>query len=174
MTLLMYVLGGAAAGAGVAVVLYLLGFGVELVNCACNILACNFNPDDAIPGMWSGEAFGRVLFFCAIGGAVIGMIYGLFKMKSEADALAEEQRAESSKEEKAQQQKWASELKKEAQEAVKVCDRNMNTERPLVSTAYQAGEEMKTILNELAKAAELQGLVDSIADELTQKGGAQG
>jgi hypothetical protein len=32
---------------------------------------------------------------------------------------------------------------------------------------------MKEIMNELTKAAELQGKVDSIADELSKKGGVQ-
>lgn len=41
MTAILWMLGGAATGAGVALILYVLGFGVELVNCACQILTCN-------------------------------------------------------------------------------------------------------------------------------------
>ena len=61
MTAILWMLGGAAAGAGVALILYVLGFGVELVNCACQILTCNCDGGDAIPGMWSGDSFLHVL-----------------------------------------------------------------------------------------------------------------
>jgi hypothetical protein len=41
MTAILCMLAGAGIGAGVAVLLYVLGFGIELLNCACQILTCN-------------------------------------------------------------------------------------------------------------------------------------
>lgn len=85
MTAILCMLAGAGIGAGVVLILYVLGFGVELLNCACQILTCNCDGGDAIPWMWSGDSFGHVLLFCTIAGAVIGLIYGIYKMKATAD-----------------------------------------------------------------------------------------
>lgn len=173
MTVIMTMLAGVGIGAGVALVLYLLGFGVELVNCACQLLTCNLDGGDAIPGMWSGESFGHVLLFCAIVGAVIGLVYGLIKMKAAADEEAARRNAENSEEARKQRVKWASEAKKKALNVSNTCDRNKKSAKPMVSTTYQASSKMKEILNELTKVAELQGKVDSIAGELKKKGGVQ-
>lgn len=173
MTAILWMLGGAATGAGVALILYVLGFGVELVNCACQILTCNCDGGDAIPGMWSGDSFLHVLLFCAIGGAVIGLIYGIYKMKAAADEETARRNAENSEEARKQRVKWADEVKQKALNVNNTCERNKSADKPLVSTTYQASSQMKEIINELIKAAELQGKVDSIADELSKKGGAQ-
>lgn len=173
MTAILWMLGGAAAGAGVALALYLLGFGVELVNCACNILTCNCDGGDAIPGMWNGDSFFNVLLFCSIGGAVIGLIYGIYKMKSAADEETARRNAEYSEEARKQRVKWADEAKTKALNVNNICERNKSADKPLVSTTYQASSQMKEIMNELTKVAELQGKVDSIADELSKKGGVQ-
>ena len=61
MTAILCMLAGAGIGAGVVLILYVLGFGVELLNCACQILTCNCDGGDAIPWMWSGDSFGHVL-----------------------------------------------------------------------------------------------------------------
>ena len=173
MTAILWMLGGAAAGAGVALILYVLGFGVELVNCACQILTCNCDGGDAIPGMWSGDSFLHVLLFCTIGGAVIGLIYGIYKMKAAADEETARRNAENSEEARKQRVKWADKAKQNALNVNNTCERNKSVDKPLVSTTYQASSQMKEIMNELTKAAELQGKVDSIADELSKKGGAQ-
>lgn len=70
MTAILCMLAGAGIGAGVVLILYVLGFGVELLNCACQILTCNCDGGDAIPWMWSGDSFGHVLLFCTIADAV--------------------------------------------------------------------------------------------------------
>ena len=173
MTAILCMLAGAAIGAGVALVLYVLGFGLELLNCACQIITCNCDGGDAIPGMWSGDSFLHVLLFCSIAGAVIGLVYGIYKMKEAADAEVAQRNAETSEEARKQRKKWASEIKQKALNVNNTCNQNKSTDKPIVSTSYQAGTQMESIMNELAKAAELQGKVDSIVDEIEKKGGVQ-
>ena len=121
MTAILWMLGGAAAGAGVALILYVLGFGVELLNCACQILTCNCDGGDAIPGMWSGDSFGPVLLFWTIAGAVIGLIYGIYKMKAAADEETARRNAENSEEARKQKVKWADEAKQKALNVNNIC-----------------------------------------------------
>lgn len=174
MTAILWMLGGAVIGAVVSLLLYVLGFGIEILNCACQIITCNCNfDDDAIPGMWEDGAFFNVLIFCAIAGAIIGLIYGLYKMKVAADEEAARKSAENSEAARQQRVKWAGEIKQKALTVSGTCDKNKSADKPLVSTTYQAGSQMKDIVHELTKVAELQGKVDSIADDLTKKGGDQ-
>jgi len=173
MTAILWMLGGAAAGAGVALILYALGFVVEILNCACNIISCNCDGGDAIPGMWNGDAFLHVLIFCTIGGAIIGLVYGLYKMKAAADEETARKNAEYSEKARKQRVKWADEVKQKALNVNNICEKNKVSDKPLVSTTYQASSEMEDIMNELTKVAELQGKVDSIADELAKKDGDQ-
>lgn len=173
MTAISCMLAGAAIGAGVALVLYVLGFGLELLNCACQIITCNCDGGDAIPGMWSGDSFLQVLLFCSIAGAVIGLVYGIYKMKEAADAEVAQRNAEISEEARKQRKKWASEIKQKALNVNNTCNQNKSTDKPIVSTSFQAGMQMESIMNELAKAAELLGKVDSIVDEIEKKGGVQ-
>lgn len=173
MTAILWMLGGAAIGAGVAFVLYALGFGVELLNCACQILTCNCDGGNAIPVMWSGDSFLHVLLFCTIGGAIIGLVYGIYKIKAAIDEETARRNAENSEEARKQRVKWADEVKQKTLDLNNTCARNKSSDNPLVSTTYQSSSQMKNIMNELIKIVELQGKVDSIADELSKKGGAQ-
>ena len=111
MTAILCMLAGAVIGAGVALILYVLGFGVELLNCACQILTCNCDGGNAIPGMWSGDSFGHALLFCTIAGAAIGLIYGICKMKVAADEETARRNAENSEEARKQRVKWADDEK---------------------------------------------------------------
>lgn len=173
MTAILCMLAGAAIGAGVALILYVLGFGLELLNCACQIITCNCDGGDAIPGMWSGDSFLNVLLFCSIAGAVIGLVYGIIKMKQVADEETARKNAATSEEARKQRKKWASEIKQKALNVNNTCDKNKSADKPIVSTSYQAGAQMEDIMKELTKVAELQGKVDSIVEEIEKKGGAQ-
>lgn len=155
MTAILWMLGGAAAGAGVALILYALGFVVEILNCACNIISCNCDGGDAIPGMWNGDAFLHVLIFCTIGGAIIGLVYGLYKMKAAADEETARKNAEYLEEVRKQRIKWANEVKQKALNVNNTCEKNKASDKPLVSTTYQASSKMEDIINELTKVAEL-------------------
>lgn len=161
---------GAVLGAVGAIVLYILGFGIELLNCACAIITCNCDSQDAIPGMWSGGAFVNVLIFCTIGGAVLGFVYGLIKMKAAKDADKAKLEAENSEAARNQRQKWASEVKQKALSVSNTCDSNAKNVGNLVQTSYKSESQMKEILNELASVSELKGKIDSMAEDV-KKGG---
>lgn len=162
---------GAILGAVGAVVLYILGFGVELLNCACQIITCDCDGGAAIPGMWEGSSFMSVLIFCVIGGAVIGFVYGIYKAKVESDAEASKRAAENSEAAKKQRIQWASEAKQKALNVNNTCETNNKNVSPLVSATYKADSQMETILAELANTAELKGKVDAMTNDI-KKGGA--
>ncbi len=172
MTAILAMLAGAGIGAGVAIVLYILGFGIELINCACQIITCDCNGGDAIPAMWEGGSFMSVLLFCTIAGAVIGLIYGIYKMKVASDEEARRRAAADSEEAKKQRIKWAGEVKQKALSVANTCEKNAKDYKALISPNYKADSQMDTIMKELANAAELKGKVDAMANDTKTKGGA--
>lgn len=171
MTAILWLLGGAAIGAGVGLAIYILGFCVELINCACHIISCNCDFGNAIPSMWESESFLMVLIFCSICGAIIGFIYGLFKMKSINDAKIAKQNAEISEAARIQRVQWAAEIKQKSLTVSDTCESNHKSFSPLVSTTYTASAEMEKIMKEFAKVAELKGKVDVVANDFKKKGG---
>ena len=170
-TVIICTLAGAGIAAVGAVALYILGFGVELLNCACQIITCNFNGGDAIHGMWKDGSFMSVFLFCIIGGAIIGFIYGLFKVKAASDAEAAKRVADNSEAARKQRTQWASEVKQKALNVSNTCELNNKNVSPLVSGTYEAEKQMELILSELANAAELKGKIDAMAEDV-KKGGA--
>lgn len=167
-TILWWMIKGAAFGGLGAVGLFVAGFLLELANLGCAILTCDCNKPMIFDwsGMWS------LLLICVIGGAVIGLFYGFYKAKEASDADAARIAAETSEEARKQRAKWASEVKQKALNVNNTCSRNKTSDKPLVSTTYKANAQMTEIMNELTKVAEKQGKVDSLAEELTKKGGA--
>lgn len=172
MTAILCMLAGAGIGAGVALLLYVLGFGVELINCACQIITCDCDGGDAIPAMWEGGSFISVLLFCTIAGAVIGLIYGIYKMKVASDEEARRRAAADSEEAKKQRIKWAGEVKQKALTVANTCEKNAKEYKALISPNYKADSQMDAIMKELANAAELKGKVDAMANDTKTKGGA--
>lgn len=71
-----YLFYGLCIGVIIAAALYVLGFVIELGNCAYSILTCDCNRGDALPFMWSGNSFLICMAWTTIGSAVIGGIYG--------------------------------------------------------------------------------------------------
>lgn len=172
MIAILSMLAGAAIGACVALVLYVLGFCIELINCACHIITCNCNGGDAIPYMWNGGAFLSVLLFCTIAGAVIGLCYGIYAMKSDRDSEIRRKAAEESEKAKHQRIKWAGEVKQKALSVANTCEKNAREYKPLIPQNYKINQQMDVIIKELANAAELKGKVDAMADDVKTKGGA--
>lgn len=170
MTVVKYTSIGALAGGVLAILLYVLGFGVEILNCACAIITCDCNRQEALPGLWHGNSFVNIFIFCLIGGAVIGLVYGLYKMKMEMDAEAARKAAENSEEARRQRAQWAEEIKEEANAIYKTCQINQDADKPLRSTTHKSSELMKEIVEELSRTAELQGRVNAIADEVLLRG----
>lgn len=171
-TVIISTLIGAGIGALISVLLYVLGFCTELVNCACQIISCDWNGGDLIPAMWQGGTFFNVLIFCSICGAIIGFIFGIFAEKSSRDKALAERNAKLSEEARKQRVKWADEIKQKALSVNNTCSGNKSSNKPLVSTTYKSVAQMTEILNELTTVTEKQGRVDSLAEELSKKGGA--
>lgn len=171
MTAILAMLSGAGIGAVVALFIYLLGFVVELFNCACQIITCNCDGGDAIPIMWNVSAFLEVLLLCTIAGAVIGLIYGIYKMKLANDEEAAKKAAADLEKAKKQRIKWAEEVKQKALSVTNICEKNAKGYKPLITASYKANAQMDAIIKELANASELKGKVDAMADDVKTKGG---
>jgi len=158
---------GALIGAGVGIALYILGFCVEIINCACHIATCNCDGGDAIPGMWSGESFKSCMLFCTIGGWIIGSLYGAVTGYQEYSARIAAERAERDKNALQQRQKYAEELKKEIQGVLtstyntqkqvqqfeqeptySACD-NQKAGWLLLKNAYHTNEELNRVIEEI-------------------------
>ena len=115
-----------------------------------------------------------MIIIYTIGGvAIIGLAYGIYKMKA-SDEEAARKRAEDSKELNSNLQiKWDFQVKQKALDVKNVCESNMALNKPLVLTTFQASTQMKDITKELSKVAELKGKIDSITEDLVKKGGVQ-
>lgn len=163
----LYTLKGAILGTVGAVCLYVAGFFIEFLNFGCAILTCDC--DKPMVFNWSG--MWGVLIICVIGGAVVGLFYGIYKEKEERDAETARRNAENSEEARKQRVKWAGEIKQKALNVSITCSGNKAGDKPLVSTTYKANTQMTEIMNELTRVAEKQGKVDSLAEELSKKGG---
>lgn len=162
---------GALCGLGASVLLIMLGFACDFISCACSVVTCDF---DSSASMTSAvlDNFGVVCKFCIICGAIVGLVYGLYKMKEEADQNSLILNAEQEAAARKQRQTWASEMKQKAMNVSNTCNQNKESDKLLVSTTYKASSQMTEIMNELTKAAEKQGKVDSLAEELSKKGDA--
>lgn len=165
---ILYALKGAVFGAIGALCLFIAGFFIELFNVGCAILTCDC--DKPMVFDWSG--MWGLLLICVIGGAVVGFFYGIYKAKEESDAEAAKRNAEKSEEARKQREKWAGEVKQKALNVNNTCSENKIANKPLIFTIYKANSQMAEIINELTKVAEIQGKVDSLAEELSKKGGA--
>lgn len=168
MTIFLCLLAGVGIGLGAAIAIWLLSLVWSLLSCACNIASCNWNGSSADP--MGGDAFLHVLLFCVIGGAVIGLIVGIVKTKAKYDEEAAKKNFANSEEARRQRERWAGEVKQKALTLNNTCNSNNNTSKTIVSTSFKASLQMRDIMNELTKAAEIQGKVDSLHNELTAGG----
>lgn len=171
MEIIMGILAGAGIGGVAAIALYLLGFVVEIFNLACMIVSCDCDRGDALPFMWDFTVFLKVMLFCAVSGAIIGLIYGAcrYKERLEKDEFyASREHAESVRR---QEIRWAEEYRKKAQVANTVCENNLNLYKFPVKADYLAEKKMTAIIDVLAEASELQGRMNTVADEVLEMGG---
>ena len=164
-------LAGAGVGMCAAVGLYILGFGVEVLNCGCQILQCNLEPQDALPFMWQDGSFTATMVFCLIAGAVIGLAYGLLKMKIENDEKQAAQAAVDAEAQKQQRIKNAAYLKRKAKATEDACVAYRKCKTTLVSDRYYADEQMEAIARELSAAAQLKGRLDAAVAAFEEKEG---
>ena len=167
---------GVIIGAGFAIVLYFLGFGVEVLNCVCSLISCR-TLKDALP-IWNTNSFWNIFLFCTICGTVIGFVYDMVQKKKNADkekarreAEKAKREAENSKSAYQRRVQWAEAVKKKASDANDICAHNKE-DSSLVSLSYTTIAQMGNIIDELLEAVELQGKVDSVMQKLFSEGGA--
>lgn len=158
---------GLAIGVGIGLALYVLGFIIELFNCACHIVTCNCEGNDALPFMWNGIAFRNCMIFCTAGGGIVGGFYGMILGIQERSARLAAERAERDRNALEQRQKYAQELKKESQGVLSsvyniqtqakkfeqeptysACD-NQKAGWTLLKNAYHINEDLKRITEEI-------------------------
>ena len=163
---IMYTLKGAVIGAGGAACLYIAGI---ILNVGCAILTCNCSATSGFDwsGMWS------LIFMGAIGGAVIGLIYGIYKTTEESNAEKKKREAENSGKAQEQRIQWANEIKKKALNVSETCELNSRNDLALVSEVYKADAQMELILSELANATEIKGKIDAIVEDVQKGGGSK-
>lgn len=167
-----WTIGGALLGGLVALGLYVLGFGAEFINCACNIAACDFSGGDLIPAMWNWDSFIRVLIFCAIGGAAIGLVIGFSQARAKGREKAAERAAQKAESARRQRTEWAEQIQKKAREINGICSDNSDlADCPLVSATYQSGHELEQAFWALTKAAAVRGEIKTWAENSAEKGG---
>lgn len=118
---------------------------------------------------------GIILIAIGIAILVIGIIWYRVALKKSSATSTEKNELHNimlEKQDSAQKRKWADEVKEQALHLCSICEQSGLTENPLIHTDYVAKMEMDTILKELARVAELQGTLDSIVNELMEKGEA--
>ncbi len=93
-------------------------------------------------GRW---LFWSVLLFCTIAGAVIGLIYGIYKMKVASDEEARRRAAADSEEAKNQRIKWAGEVKQKALSVANSCEKNAKDYKALISRTISLTRKWKQL-----------------------------
>lgn len=166
---LLNILKGGALGALTFVGLFIIGILVEVANLGCAILTCDCDRNFVFD--WNMGNLANLLLLCVLAGAIVGLCYGFFKAKQDDSQEALRKKAILAEERRKQQVKWASEVKKKALDVNSACSNNKIYDKPLVSATYKSSSQMSEIVKELAKAAEKQGKIDSLAEEISQKGG---
>lgn len=160
---------GLLIGAGIAVALYALGFGVELCNCACSIVTCNCDPQNALPFMWNGDAFKKCILVTTIGGGIIGGIYGAVLGIQERNLRIKERNKMNSEAAAAHRKRNADTLRREVQRVLTsayVKQKQVNdyalpasyvgTERQkdgweALKSAYDTNAELQAIVKEISE-----------------------
>lgn len=163
--LIMTTLKGAVIGAISAVCLFFIGFLIEMCNFAGALLSCDWDREAAFK--WSGM-WGLLLLFI-LGGAAIGLFYGIYKAKEESKGEAAKRDKANAEEARKQRVKWASDVKQKALNINNICSKNKSSDKPLVETTYKADAQMGDIISELTKVAELRGKIDFLAEDLANK-----
>lgn len=166
---ILYTLKGAAIGTIGAISLFFVGFFIEILNFGCAVLTCDC--DKPMVFDWSG--MWGILLICTCGGAIVGMIYGIYKEKEESNEADAKRNAEKSEEAQKQRIQWASEVKQTALNVSNTCEANSKNVTPLVNSTYKADAQMELILSEFANASELMGKVNAMAEEIQENGGAK-
>lgn len=177
MKIIKYALYGALSGLCIGLVLgYFVGC-ESAFTCAEVWLQAIFGCGDSsfIGGcqeFTSNPAVKNCIIFSTAICTLIGGAYGTFQTLQDQNAAQKVAELEQSTSAKKQRATWANEVKQKALNVNNTCSKNKASYKPLVSTTYKSNAQMTEIINELTKIAEKQGKVNSLAEELSKKGGA--
>lgn len=160
---------GAAYGIGASICLIILGLACDFVSCAWSIITCDCRGSSTDAAGSILRNFGSIFLFCLIGGAVIGLVYGLYKMKEEFDEENARIRAEQSEEARKQRKHWASVIKQDALKIHGSCGAIKDTAcDPIVVRNYKSDEIIEKISNELINVAEIEGRITALVDDVNK------
>jgi len=158
---------GAAYGIGASICLILLGLACDFVSCAWSIITCDCRGSSTDAAGSILRNFGGIFLVCLIGGAVIGLVYGLYKMKEESDEENARIRAEQSEEARKQRKHWASVIKQDALKIDNSCKAIADILRdPIVVRNYKADVMVEKISSELVNVAEIEGKITALVDDV--------
>lgn len=110
--LIKWVILGPIVGFGFTILVYILGGGVEILNCGLSLIRCNFGFDKALPTLWSMKTLKNIIKYAMFGGCIFGGIYGYSLDNKEKEQKEKEQKEQ---EEKEQRRQYANELKTDLQ-----------------------------------------------------------
>lgn len=170
MIAVLYALLGALIGLGVAVVLYALGFWVECLNCTCQwCLSCESDVPELFPGLTDGSYL-SIVIFCVICGAIIGLVYGLYKLKVKHDEKEFNAQQKISELEEEQEKEFASIIRREISgvelNRVSVASKQ---NKAIIDAQYDAEKSMSEIVKKFDSIVEVQGNIDAIASNYMEE-----
>ena len=135
---------GAAIGADSGIVIYLLGEVLGFLNGLCQIVT--FSCDGTNGAIWGEGAFGKLMLICTIGGAVIGLIYGIVKAVEEAKENTAYKKAALSDADRAENANRAIEIQKSAKSVMNQCSENSMRTDLIQRVSYKATQIMSDII----------------------------
>ena len=158
---------GGGIGSIVAIVLYIGSLFIEMFNCACQAITCDSSAGISNPILESSSTF----WFCAIGGAIVGFIYGLCKYLAAKNAEQDRLNAINSENARKQREKMASDIKQKNSTVISKCKSNADNIPSFISPNYKSKEQMENIIVELSNLSELQGKINGIVEDMNNAGG---
>lgn len=164
---------GALVGLCIGVVFsFFVGWKI-VCNCTLDTLGCGHSTcaDGCQEFISDSDVRACIIFFTVLC-AVIGGTFGAIQTVQDNDADRKAAELEQSAFDEKQRAIRSSDVKQKALNLSNTCSKNKSDDKPLVTATYEANVQMAEIMNELVKVSEKQGKVDSVAEELSKKGGA--
>lgn len=156
---------GAVCGAMLVVAGYALGFCIELLNCTCQIVQCHFKDIDSVFSFWSIEDFRNAAIFMAIAGGVIGLIYGIYVLKTENDEYMAKVRESEAQNSERLRKELAVKINELAVKSKAVCVENQKACQELVSSQYYSDDRIESIIDSISKYVQLQSQLEAKIQE---------
>lgn len=117
----------------------------------------------------AGDSTLHFIYAALMGGALIGVVSWVIMLRVLKAEEEERKEAEKLKEDYKRRVRWAdtAAIHKKAENVRDICKDNYALDKQVVQVSYEADLQMNAILKNLAKATELQGKVNQMAEELS-------